>query len=357
MKISFIAEDDIEECNEFHNRAYGVRRTLSQWHWQFDRLLGGRRAFVVAKENGRVVGTQALMPIIMNDAKGDVLTAKSEETLVDSSMRGKGVFQKMYEPLMQLALSHGVKAIWGFTPAYKVFEGIGFIVPDRTSQLVYPLSGRAAVAFGDVLGGGFRRTAMMAAISMASVVSAARIAIASKNNHEIRLEILTHSPDQAEALCREFVHDWGGQTILRDKAYLQWRYYENPVVRATLLGAYRGDALVGWVAYSLDEQSLGYIVDAMVLRTHDVRQILRLLILQVVMKLRAGGAVAIRGWHLNNHPFDQLITEVARDLGFYLVRFGEPVVLYLSPNQDPQGTLSVWDDWYVSRAYTQGEAG
>lgn len=357
MQVEFLKDDDIEECNDFHNRAYGSNRTLKQWHWQFDPLLGGKRPFVVAKEGGRVVGTQALMPITMLDAAGELLTAKSEETLVNPSMRGKGVFQKMYEPLTAYAREQGVKAIWGFTPAHKAFEGIGFYVPDRTSQLVHPLSVRAAAAFGDSVGTGLRRVAMGAAIGAASLVSAARVALASDRTSGIHLEVLEQPPAEAGAFCREFVRGWGGVTILRDQAYLKWRYYDNPAVRATLLGAYRGETLVGWVAYSLDEASIGYIVDAIVLRTEDAQQILHALMLQSVLALRSAGAVAIRSWRLNAHPFDQLISKVARSLGFYLLRRGEPVVLYLAQGKDAAASLSVWDDWFVTRAYTQGEVG
>lgn len=357
MNVEFLSDEDIKECNDFHNRAYGSNRTLKQWHWQFDLLLGGKRPFIVAKEGGKVVGTQALMPITMLDAAGDILTAKSEETLVDSSMRGKGVFQKMYEPLMAYALEQGVKAIWGFTPANKAFEGIGFHVPARTSQLVHPLSVRAADAFSDSLGTGMRRVVLRTAIGAASLVSAIHVALASDRTKGIRLEVIDQPPVEAGALCREFVRGWGGATILRDQTYLQWRYYDNPAVRATLVGAYRGDTLVGWMAYSLDEASVGYIVDAIVPRTEDSQQVLRALMLQAVLALRSAGAVAIRSWRLNAHPFDQLISTVARSLGFYLLRRGEPVVLYLAQGKDAVASLSVWDDWFVTRAYTQGEVG
>jgi hypothetical protein len=111
VKINFLVDCNIEECNDFHIRAYGVNRTLSRWYWQFDSLLEGTHPFVVAKKNGHIVGTQALMPIIMHDGLNIILTAKSQETIVDPSMRGQGVFQKMYELLMSHALSHGVKAI------------------------------------------------------------------------------------------------------------------------------------------------------------------------------------------------------------------------------------------------------
>lgn len=357
MKINFLSDDDINECNLFHNRAYGVNRTLTQWHWQFDVLLGGIRPFIVAKENNRIVGTQALMPILMHNADGDILTAKSEETLVDPSMRGKGVFQKMYEPLMAHALSHGVKAVWGFTPASKAFEGVGFSIPAKTSQLVCPLSPRAADAFGTMIGKGLRRLSIKTAIAAATVFSSARLGVASSNYDGVRLEVLTKAPSEAGTLSREFIRGWGGVTILRDQSYLQWRYFDNPVIRATLLGAYQGDILVGWLAYSIDESSVGYIVDTMVVRCEDAEEILNAMMLRAVLALRSAGAVAVRTWSLNNHKFDRIIFNVARNLGFYSVKRGEPVVLYLAQDLDIHSTIRDWDDWFVTRAYTQGEVG
>jgi hypothetical protein len=267
MQIDFLRDEDIGVCNDFHNRAYGLNRSLGQWHWQFDRLLGDKRPFIVAKEGWRVVGSQALMPITMVDSGGVIQTAKSEETLVDSSLRGKGVFQRMYEPLKLYAQEHSVKAIWGFTPDSKAFEGIGFQVPDRTSQLLHPLSVLAATAFRDSVGTGMRGMTMSAAIGVASFISSALVALALNSSRDIRLEVLEQPPAEAGSLYREFLQGWGGTTILRDSAYLQWRYYDNPVVPATLLGAYRGDKLVGWMAYSLDESSIGHIVDTIVLRS------------------------------------------------------------------------------------------
>jgi len=355
MDIEFLRDDDIVECNDFHNHAYKSKRTLKQWHWQFDLPLGYKRPFVVAKEGGRIVGTQALMPIIMLNASSDILTAKSEETLVDSSMRGKGVFHKMYEPLIGYAIEQGVKSIWGFTPAFKPFKDVGFHVPTRTSQLVHPFSVRAGEAFGDALGRGSRRVAMNACIAAASVLSAARLALSSDQSRGVRLQFLDQPPTEAGSLCRKFVRGWGGTTILRDQAYLKWRYYDNPSVRATLVGAYRGEVLIGWMAYSLDDASVGYIVDAIVLCTEDAEQVLQALMLKAVLALRAAGALAIRSWRLNDHPFDKLITKVALRLGFFLLRRGEPVVLY--EMQGNEASLSVWNDWFVTRAYTQGEMG
>jgi GNAT superfamily N-acetyltransferase len=358
MDIEFIRDVDIESANEFHNRAYGLSRPVTHWRWQFGHLLGSTRPFVVAKLNGRIVGTQALMPITMMTPSGPIPTAKSEETLVDSSMRGKGVFQAMYAPLLELASAHGIQAIWGFTPAHKPFEAVGFTVPARTSQLVHPFSTRAAEFLGTAAGvRGWKRLALSAGVGGASVVSAVRLALSGRSLDRVEMRVLDEPPTAAAVLCRQFVDSWGGVTIYRDQAYLRWRYFENPALRSTVLGAYEDGNLVGLMVYSLDVTGVGYIVDSVVPRRPDARDIVVALFVHCVRTLRAAGAVAVRSWHVNAHPCDRLLREAARALGFFHVRRGEPVVIRIEEGTSPEPVLRDWNSWFVTRAFTQGESG
>lgn len=358
MLVEWLRDEDIAEANDFHNRAYGTARTLAQWRWEFDRPIGSVRPFAVAKEEGRIVGTQALMPITLVTPKGSVLTAKSEETLVDASMRGRGVFQAMYAPLFDVARVNGVQAIWGFTPAFKPFEGIGFNIPARTSQLVYPFNANATDALGAAAAvAGWRRRALRVALTGAAVLSSACVAVSRRGVPGLELKVLERPPADAGDLCREFVTSWGGATILRDEAYLRWRFYDNPFTKATLVGAFRNGKLLGWLAYSLDASSIGYLVDAIVPREPSASGVLGALVSHCLGILKAAGAVAVRSWHVNQHPFDLELLRVAKSLGFYHVRRGEPVVLRLEEGLELFDELRSWNSWFVSRAFTQGESG
>jgi hypothetical protein len=192
---------------------------------------------------------------------------------------------------------------------------------------------------------------------MASILSATRLAMASRHNSEIEIKIIEEPIFDADIFCKKFVSDWGGVTIFRDQKYLQWRYFDNPKVKATLIGAYKNNQLMGWLAFSLDESSVGYIVDALVLKGVDSKKILQSLLLEATLALRDAGAIAIRGWHINKHPFDQFFIKVACELGFYFVKKGEPAVLLLTAQGRETSSLRNWDEWYVTRAYTQGESG
>ena len=103
ITIRFAQTTDAESANRFHNLHYGTTRTVTQWLWEFDRspAANGALPFVIAEFEGRIVGTQALILIDMIDQSGGFVTAKSEETLVDPSMRGRNLFARMYVPLLE----------------------------------------------------------------------------------------------------------------------------------------------------------------------------------------------------------------------------------------------------------------
>ena len=144
MEIRFADESDAAKCNEFYNDYYQSERTLEQWRWEFlDYTQISSLPFVVVSENDEIVATQAFINIPLIDEKGVFWTAKSEETLVSPKMRGKKLFEKMYEPLFSLLKRERWCSVWGFTPAVKSFERVGFKVPVSTKQLFRVFSPKA----------------------------------------------------------------------------------------------------------------------------------------------------------------------------------------------------------------------
>src|SRR5881394_1900426 len=148
VTIRLAKAGDAEKVNVFHNDYYKLARTTGQWLWEFNRAPSpdGSIPLAIAEFEGRIVGTQALIVIDMISREGTFPTAKSEETLVDASMRGRNLFARMYEPLLEYARSARVAFIWGFTPAQSAFSKAGFDVPVVTSQVFRSLGGRAAQA-------------------------------------------------------------------------------------------------------------------------------------------------------------------------------------------------------------------
>ncbi len=374
MQVGLIAEDEYDACNNFHNLLYGKRRTIEQWRWEFVSPLFGnpQLPFAVVRDNDRIVGTQALIPIRMIDKNGIYWTGKSEETLLDPTYRGKGFSEKMYQLVFDYALQNGLVCIWGFTRATKALNKSGFDVPTVTSQILFPFSSRAvsvllrshAAAHERDSTGSFKSACYRSACSLAQVLSAITFSYTGRRlpaTGNLQVRTLDEPPEDAGRLCETFVRQWGGTTIYRDAAYLRWRVFDNPFVKAVIRAVYDREQLLGWVAYSLGDDRMGQLVDLILAidrtKPYSSEDVTRLLLREAVIGTRNMGAVALRGWHVNDHPFDKMLTRVAGNSGFYLVKKGLAAVLHpIIKGSDPRPYGS-FRNWYVTRIYTEGVFG
>lgn len=344
---------------------------MSQWRWEFVGNTYDQTPipFARVRDGDSVVATQAFIPIRMIDRDGIFWTAKSEETLVDPAYRGQRLFEKMYTLLFQYANEHEFAYVWGFTPANKAFARLDFTFPAKTEQLFLPfhsrsvklmyekLLGRQAASTRDRVKASVFRAGGMAA----RMLSAAKVNMTSRKL-PLGLEIRTmEEPDQQAGLCcKRFIEQWGGTTIYRDSDYLQWRLFRNPYLKSIVRAIYEGDRLLGWVAFTLGDDGLGYLVDIFLScdsSRHTPDKLIRLLLLEAILGTRNMGAAGMRGWRVNQHPFDRLVCHEARKVGFYHIKRGHSVVLYNCPAGRTRAGHGKFDDWYVNRVNTEGVLG
>lgn len=373
--VRLATKADSKDCNALHNKAYGVARNLDQWNWTFQNRLFPdlELPFIVAEDDGKIVGTQALIPIQMIDNDGVYWSAKSEETLVDINYRGHGLFEKMYEKAFEVAKKSNVQSIWGFTPARKAFLRVGFEIPMDTSQLFKPLRAKCVAV---LLSNGnsnsesvrlkdfFKKILFFLVGAMASTYSNIRqfFTIILKPRLEIvELKHLSSAPEQAKKLCFDFIAHWGGATIYRDQKYLKWRIFDNPFNKANMIGAYVNGELVGYCAFSIGEDEMGYIIDIIVVEptNSDInsRNIIHKLLSTASSRMSDMGACGIRGWNMTNHKFDKLIADEAKKLGYVSIDRGTAVVLHKSYETNDLRNTIEFENWSVSRIFTEGRNG
>ncbi len=371
MEIRLITEGEEEQCNEFHNRVYKKSRTMAQWKWDFALNNYDRSPipYAVVEDKGRIVGTQAFIPIRMIDKDGVYWTAKSEETLVDPDYRGKQLFEKMYALLFDYARDHNLASIWGFTPAIKAFVRLGFSVPSSTEQLFMPFSSRSVPVmmgkgqYGKKVGkvdrikvGAARAGSLVAQVLSSMKVSSSKRRIA----RDLDIRTMEVPDEQSGDLCQRFIEKYGGTTIYRDAEYIRWRLFENPYVRSVVRAVYEGENLLGWTAFTLGDDGMGYLVDLMVAcdgSAYVEEDVVRALLLESVIGTRNMGATGIRGWRVNSHPFDMLISRLSKEVGFYHIKRGHAVVIYDCDAGKQRVSSDRFDDWFVSRIFTEGVLG
>jgi hypothetical protein len=375
MKIRFAQAQDAEDANRFFNANYSTKRTLAQWKWEFlpRDFSDGTMPFVIITDQDKIIGTQAFIPIKLIDESGVFWSVKSEKTLIDPSYRGQNLFKKMYEVLFDYLKLHGIHCIWGFTPATKAFERLNFAVPQVTSQVFFPFDSRAVTSVLERHAAAVHQSnlARLNALtyrfagSLASEYSSFRYrAVTRSSDHnpiKLDIHVLDSPPSQAGELSERFIKLHGGITIYRDKNYLQWRLFDNPYVKAIMLGAFIQGQLVGWIAYSLGDDGMGYIIDIVAVPPSDFNQASSSIVSQLLAKavddLKKVGASGVRGWHVNSHSFDRLVLREAKNLGFYHIKRGHSVVLFTNPESPRYEKISSFNNWFVSRIFTEGVLG
>lgn len=378
LDIRLIQSDDITAANDFYNRSHGRNRSVNQWKWEFqaDYLPFPETPYVIVENSGTVIGTQALLPIKMIDKNGIFWTAKSEETLLDPAFRGIQLFEKMYRLLFTYVEKNDIHSIWGFTSATKAFKRLEFQIPGKTSQLFFPFCGKAVYhLLSHVQNPGssqyssrIRMRSYKYCCALAGKISTIRNSVSGSgkyaeiNGRKLEITTLENPPDAAGEICRRFIKKWGGITIYRDSQYLDWRLFKNPHIKSIFKGVYLDRVLVGWGAYAMDDSGMGYFVDLFLAIENDddnmiLEQAVLFLLKDGISNLRKMGAVGIRGWRVNNHPFDILITKIARRVGFYYIKRGHEVVCYIDPNSSHMESFSSFDNWFISRIYTEGISG
>ncbi len=365
--IRFINVEDGNACNDFHNNFYGKDRTDTQWKWEFLHSGLPEIPFVVAEKDNKILGTLAQIPIRMIDHDGEFLTGKSEEALLDPDIRGKGIYPAMFEKIFAYMESQGTLVVWGFTPAIKANLQAGFEAHTNIGQLFFPMHADAVNVLlknntlSKVKIIGIKILCKLSGVFSAASLYSTGVRINNSLAQNICLKTLSTPPDECVDLCRTFVRQWGGTTILRDAGFLSWRIFENLHIRATVRAAYLDDRLLGWVAYSLDDNSVGHIVDIIAasneLNPLDMETVVAVLLKDAVVRLRKMGALGVRAWKVNRHPFDDLVARAARKVGFYFIPRGEWMVLHYLQGSAARPSLRSIDNWYINRIYTEGVLG
>lgn len=138
LKFSLATPKDAQELVDFHNSYYGTKRQPEHWLWEYFGNEPDKAVICVARDHGRLVATQGMIPIYLRIGNESLLTGKSENSLIMPTYRGSGIMQKLYEYAVQHCIERDFRFLWGFTGATKVFTKYGFTCFPTTTYAVRP---------------------------------------------------------------------------------------------------------------------------------------------------------------------------------------------------------------------------
>ena len=367
IKYRLAEKTDADACVEFHNLHWSRKINVKQWLWQcFPSSVNKKFHFtVIAEKNGKVVGTQSIIPTKFIDSSGVYLTAKSEQTLLSKEVRGKGIFSKMYDLEFKHCSKNDIKCIWGYTQAGKAFKKIDFKIPFNYRQMWY-----GYISFPEIKFSNFKDIVKSFIIYIRLIIAKIKNFLFLKDsnvNTKIEIKKLSSVPDNIEELSKKFINQWGGATIFRDKDFVSWRFLSNPHVNVNLFAAFYLEEILGYLAVSVpNEEGVCSIVDIITIDSINneisSKEVSIGLFKEVFDFCKRENGVKVTCWGNNNHEFGMEMSKIYRLFGMSQYKKPTSVVHYVVPdfrskNEKNLSSYESYKDWYVSMAFTQGHSG
>lgn len=352
-------QGDEARVNDLHNRHYNKSRGAAQWKWEFQNGPCGESVFVVAECDGRIVGTQALLPIQLCYGGKTILSAKAEETLLDPDFRGQGLFQKLYDKCFELAALRRIEVIWAFTNARKPYSKCGFAVPARQCHEILVLhpdkmyrmyAGRTPALGRRITGQVLRRLLVRSFIAGGFLWSKG----ASLRRHPgdgLKIVNVTKSDTMLDDISREFSENGNFYTVCRDSGYLDWRIFQNP----NLIHQVFAVAGKGYVIAGVNEaDGIGYIVDLCVLK-QDYGRVAGPLLEHAIAYLRTKDIAFIDAWYAGRGLETKKYTSCLGRHGFVPLPLGSSVVLkVLAAETDLPADPADMNQWFITNIFSDG---
>lgn len=237
MGVSFhlASRGDAERMTRFHNDYYGSHRRAPFWDWLYYGWKPDRAVFAFAvSDDGRIIATQGMVPYPLSVMGSEVLSSKSESTLMLPEGRGSGLMGDLYEYAFLAATERGSEVVWGFTDSDRAFQRFGF--QTTPVGLTYERLGRSLVrgALGRLQAADSARHRFMSmSRHLQRMLTRRPSALPSSGTVDLSTVTL---PVAREAWCRLVsTADAGGVTLAADPSYFDWRWGANPSTRFAFL--------------------------------------------------------------------------------------------------------------------------
>lgn len=299
MNLTFrlCSPGDEEELVAFHHRARGFNSSPEFWRWKYFENPAGPACVSLALDGEKVVGRLGFIPIRVRIGTRDVLAAQQVDSDILEDYRKGGTYFRLAGIVDKEGKKRALAFGFGFsTAATKKIstEALGFSVVTPVTRTVkvidpaYYISDRFKIPLTYLPGPHFKRFIQW---------REERLAIDGVDMQEI-IEFGSQFDDLWEKA------NPGSIMVVKDAIYLNWRYIKCPTVQYKIYTASEKGELKGFIAIQLklkDGIKHGIIADLICLLNNP--GIVESLLFEAVKHFLQKGAVSIKCWLPQNHPF------------------------------------------------------
>ena len=345
-------EEDYQNINDFHNRIYKSNRTIEQFYWEFHNCPFGKSIYVIAEDEGKVVGTNCVIPIdLITSGQQIIRSGKSEDTLVDPEYRGQKIFYHIYEFLFEKCKEEGIKIIWGFTSAKKPFKNLGFSVPFDHQQSLAVNNIWKSYKFLSTLNS---KNRIKDKLKILGLTIYSKLKLSGRLRAGLRAYRITEDEDIIDGISNLIQSNLtllnSSYAILQNSRFQQWRIYQNPNYhKVHTYGFYDAENnLSALIVLNSHPNQIAYICQSSFHQQISKAERVKMLKF-VTAKMFGQGIHLIRNWQFGSNTLNSLESKLYKDAHYVHLKIGIGFVWKELDNIDiePEG-------FYLSRVSTQG---
>ena len=354
VTIREIEESDTERVFSLHNELLHDSRSPTDWRWEYRTYHPESSVFLLAETDGRIIGTQGMIPIPLNIRGKRVLTAKGENVLVDRSYRGRTLFQQLFGRAVTMCGAKGMCCVWGLTKSEIVVKQLRdkfhFAVFENAIQ-TYALVLKGGVLPEQIRARMDTRFAPMLVWSCYLYSLFCRSTFSSsgvREGSDVAIERALRSEDDLRLLYERLrLANNGLIHIDQDSSFLAWRIVNNPRIQYATYFLYEREILKAYCYVNTNDE-----IDHMTDFTCEDGVNGKILLRRVIHDLEKSHAKLVLFIGNSANHVTSLNLRLLKRFGFLRVSMLQ--TSFVVKNISCKADISDLRDWYVNGLWTEG---
>lgn len=319
----------------------GHRMDLDFWRWLFRDNPAGEAPIYFADDHGTLAGHYSIVPFRLRIQGRETIASQGLEAMTHPDYRRQGIMLALAERAYADAARDGVDLIYGFPNTNSIggfLKHLEFFATEALPVVVRPLDLPRLLAHqrGEGLqarwGGAVGQWGWDQLWPLQPAAAG------------VKVTEVDAFPAEVDALCQRVLAGIPNG-VIRDRAFLQWRYCDHPVRKYRVYLVHRDGELRGFcVSGRFDFRGLeiGVLLD--LFGDPQERQALTALGSRALLDARAAGLPAVAALISEFSPF----REVLRQLGFRYTARTFPFIVRVNGAGLRREEIARAADWYLS---------
>lgn len=350
-----VQETDIDKISDFRaiiegGKELSVYRSPEYYNWKyFDSPTKGEHQYArIAEDKGKIVGLLAATCKKMKVGERVIKCAEIGDIFTHPEYRRQGIFTTLGKELCAELEDAGISLIY-VRPNENSYPGLVsklyFEKAFYLKSMVLPLHVGKLLGHKMHLPSWFEK--LIDRITVKVIYKAKEPLLSS----EITISRVTHFDKDVSTVWESVSHDHDVM-IVKDAAYLNWRYIRNPTDYVVLVAKDIGKT-VGFIVFTTRVRS-GYIVD--ILFPEERRDIAQSLLVRAINLLLQEGVNLVFAWVIKNFmQKPDTYYHVLRKFGFFpMGEYLNFVVRIISPEIEKISFLKTPTKWFLTMGDMDG---